>query len=229
MKLHRPRTYWRLFKRAVYGEAGLAEPRVMRVLKKIHGRIFVDIGANSGIYTIPLAKHFRYVYAFEPHHDIFNILKQNTRLLPNVTIIESAVSDKEGGAEFYLDPLFPQPNPPTGSANTILREWHYKPASHPNIELFYKGQESFQVQTYSLDGFFKSEMLNLVKIDVEGAEFLVLNGAKKLLKDRRINRIIVELHDRDRREELENLFRDYGYSGRWVDDDHYYAKAANRY
>lgn len=224
MKLHRPRTYWRLFKRAVYGEAGLAEPRVMRVLKRIHGEIFVDVGANSGIYTIPLASHFRRVYAFEPHPDIWNILKQNTGKLSNVTIIESAVADKDGATEFYLDALFPAPNPPTGSANTILKDWHYKPASHPNMEVFYKGEDSFQVKTCSLDSFFQSvKIIDLVKIDVEGAEFLVLDGARELLEEKRLFRVMVELHNRDRKGDLVRFFGKLGYRGRWVDADHFYA------
>ena len=224
MKLHRPKTYWRMVKRKAGTD--FPEPKVMRVLKKLRGQTFVDVGANIGIYSIPLAQHFRQVYSFEPNPEANKTLSMKSP--QNVLTYDCAITDKDGEARFYLDPLFPQPNPATGSANTVLEEWHYKPASSPKVELFYKGKESSLVRTRSLDSFFESYLhglrwIDLLKVDVEGAEFLVLEGAKQLLAGARITHAMVELHDRDRKEELVKLFNGYQYKGHWVDADHYYA------
>jgi methyltransferase FkbM-like protein len=59
-----------------------------------------------------------------------------------------------------------------------------------------------------------------VKIDVEGAEFLVLEGMKESFAKQRVMNILVELHDRDRKEELETILRSNFGNVFWVDNQH---------
>src|SRR6266487_979773 len=65
---------------------------------------------------------------------------------------------------------------------------------------------------------------DLVKIDVEGAEFLVLEGMKESLAKRRVRNILVELHDRGRKEELETILRNNFGDVFWVDHQHLYGR-----
>ncbi len=62
------------------------------------------------------------------------------------------------------------------------------------------------------------------KIDVEGAEFLVLEGMKESLAKRRVRNILVELHDRGRKEELETILRNHFGDVFWVDHQHLYGR-----
>jgi len=63
----------------------------------------------------------------------------------------------------------------------------------------------------------------LVKIDVEGAEFLVLEGMRAKIKEHQIKRIIVELHNKENKSQLELTFTEHGYTVEWVDPDHLFA------
>ena len=71
------------------------------------GDIFLDIGANGGIYTVIGAKLVGpegHVYAFEPGERELKTVKHNIELnnLTNVTLIDCVVSDKGGIARFAV-------------------------------------------------------------------------------------------------------------------------------
>ena len=82
------------------------------------------------------------------------------------------------------------------------------------VELAYHGSHSF-AETVTLASFFPNTEIDLIKVDVEGEEWKVLEGAEPILE--RIKSWVVELHDPSRKEELENWFVSRGYSARWLD------------
>ncbi len=47
---------------------------------------------------------------------------------------------------------------------------------------------------------------------------------EKALKNGRVKNLMVELHNRDRKEALANHLASYGYSLKWVDPDHVFAQ-----
>jgi len=67
----------------------------------------------------------------------------------------------------------------------------------------------------------KKELADLVKVDVEGAEWEVLNGAKNVMS--KIRSWLIELHDTTRKNELKDLLKSSGYNVRWVDRNHIFA------
>jgi len=81
---------------------------------------------------------------------------------------------------------------------------------------------SFQVLQRSFDELSVGSV-DLVKIDVEGAEFLVLEGMRNSLQNRSVKRIMVELHNREDKTRLESIFVPCGYTVEWVDPDHLFA------
>lgn len=193
------------------------ESRVKRRLKKLRGNVFVDIGANQGIYSIALSRNFREVYAFEPNPKMIVVLRERIAMnnVPNIKVLPIALADRIGRATLYLDPH----EGFSGSTDTILPHFEYKPVFIPEggSPQSYVGRNGVDVEISTYDATIKIPA-DLVKIDVEGAEFLVLKGMKESIQNRRVRNILVELHNRDRKEELEGLLRDFTVE--WVDPDH---------
>lgn len=132
-----------------------------KVVKK--GAVVYDIGAHVGFYTLLasiLVGSNGKVFAFEPSLRNIRYLKKNLRLnrCDNVTLIEAAVSDKDGQA--YFDEGF---------------------ASYSG-HLSLKG--NLKVETISLNKFVLEDGFpppDFIKIDTEGSELLILSDAKEML------------------------------------------------
>jgi len=132
------------------------------------GDVVVDLGANIGYYTLIFAKLVGKngeVFAFEPEPNNFELLKKNVEfnLHKNVTLIQKAVSDKNGIVKMYV------------SKRNL--------ASH---RIFDAGdnRKTINVDTITLDEFFKDypRQINFIKMDVEGVEGGVILGASNLLE-----------------------------------------------
>ena len=151
-------------------------------------RIILDVGANVGKYAILACKSNpdSRVFAFEPSGSNFYILRINKELnkCKNLNLCKIGLSDKKGKMKLY-DGLG------TGS-----------------FSLKVKSQKFEEVTTDKLDNLFKE--IDLIKIDVEGAELDVLNGAKKLLSKKKIKNLIVEL-DKENEKKIIELMRNFGY------------------
>lgn len=136
------------------------------------GDIFLDVGANVGIYTLiasRLVGAAGHVYAFEPSRREANLLRHNIALarLENVTVIEAALSDRSGTARLAIaDDGGLNSFADTHRADRRIESWQ-------------------EVETIRLDDFVRNyavEKVDFIKMDVEGAEKLVLEGADQLLR-----------------------------------------------
>lgn len=160
---------------------GIHEPEVVEWIASSlkAGMTFLDVGTNVGYYTLLGARcvgDSGSVIAIEPDPEVLAILRQNieVNLLNNVKFVHGAASGTSGRARLgratstsYSTGLYCQ-----NAANWI------------------------DVRRYSLDAIV-SELniaaVDLVKLDVEGAELEVLEGMSKMLKENR-PKVIVELH-----------------------------------
>ncbi|BBM87354.1 FkbM family methyltransferase [Candidatus Uabimicrobium amorphum] len=153
------------------GMAGF-EPHTMEVFKKLlrHSNVFLDIGANTGIYSLIAAKKGVVVHAFEAVPDIFH-----KSLLPNLALNEMdevhthccAISDEPSG---FIELYIPHSTAIPTSASTVAG--------------FKENCKCVQVPQTTIDHFVANQSLDtvdLLKIDVEGAELKVLNGCKDTL------------------------------------------------
>jgi FkbM family methyltransferase len=126
----------------------------------------IDIGANLGhilmeiVAAAPHGSHF----AFEPIPDLYTSLKK--RFSKNTTVYNFALSSKRGSTTFNYYPGRP--------AVSGFLERNKLIGQEPTL---------LSVQMEILDDLIPEHLkIDLVKIDVEGAEYQVLLGAKKLLK-----------------------------------------------
>jgi FkbM family methyltransferase len=130
-----------------------------------------DIGANVGFYSLLMSRLVGdrgKVRAFEPNPRVYQRLLRNLSLnnAKNVTPHQLALSESEGEISLHLPPLDTH-----GLASLRNQGW--------------KGGETVQVATRRLDDFLSGERVDVIKVDVEGAELLVLKGAEKTITEQR--------------------------------------------
>lgn len=133
------------------------------------GMTVVDCGANCGIYTVAAAKlvgRSGLVLSFEPGADSFSILEKNIQLnhLVNVRVYRTALSDKEGKAALYHHQHGPN-------------SFSLGPPDAGEID-FEEVPSRTLCQVLQHEGV---PRIGLIKLDVEGAEELVLRGAEPIL------------------------------------------------
>lgn len=171
------------------------EPRLLEVIEKEikPGEIVVDLGANIGYYTLIFARlvgEKGKVYAFEPDPENFALLKKNVEIngYKNVILVQKAISNQTGKTRLYL------------SDENV--------GDHQIFDSKY-GRKSIEIETVTLDEYFKDEAVDFVKIDIQGAEQAALEGATKFLQNKKL-KIITEFCPK-----LLNLF--HGDAGKYLD------------
>jgi FkbM family methyltransferase len=153
------------------------------------GAVTVDVGANCGLYTRRLARLSRQVYAFEPSHQMADLLRRTSA--SNVSVHEIALSDQTGSAELFI---------PQGEHEPVYGLASLEPAvSAANRQVV-----SVSVPTARLDAIVHQDVA-FVKIDVEGHELNVLNGAVELLEHSQPV-FLVEAEDRHREQATRSIF-----------------------
>jgi FkbM family methyltransferase len=136
----------------------------------------LDVGAYIGIYTLKTAKKAGCqgrVISIEPEEENFSFLLKNIEIngFDNVIPVRAALSDFEGKGSLFLSAR--------GSGEHSLLS---------------RSQMKIDVPVYTVDGLMQKlrmDSLDVMKIDVEGAEIQVLKGSNQMLKEHRIHRIVV--------------------------------------
>jgi FkbM family methyltransferase len=191
------------------------EAQVRRAITPFSGDVFWDIGANTGYYALRLAPRFGQVRAFEPNPDAVKILKNKIAKahIQNITVEPLALADFVGMSRLYL---FTHVREKTlGSRNSLIRDSSIHQDDLPKEERV--TTPSIEVETTTADSLLGAGKVDLMKIDVEGAEFMVLRGASRALSQGRIHRLVIELHDSTRKNELESVLLSNGYRAEWLD------------
>ena len=164
------------------------------------GNVVFDIGANEGFYSALAASIVGpdgIVVAVEPQSRLYEFVNINLAL--NATgmfnVYMAAISDNTGEkVELSLTPLL------NTGASSIVRSYRWSTAT----EL---------VDTFSIDDIFEREnleVIDFIKIDVEGFEFEVINSMEKLFMNKSVKCIFIDYHDR--------ILRDRGLSARHIHD-----------
>lgn len=183
-----------------YGEFSDHEVRfVCSQIKPDH--VVMDIGANYGALTIPMARCAKEVYAFEPQRPAFAAMAANVALnnLENV-ICENAGLSNHGG-------FIEVPRLNFNIANNI-GGLSMKEALPPGTEC-----PTYTVKCTTLDQY-ASDMnitkLDFIKMDVEGMEELVLRGGESTI--RKLKPLMyIEADREDRKESLISFISSLGY------------------
>ena len=159
------------------GFVGASESAFFSNLPLVEGGI-VDVGANLGIVTVLLSRRFagRPVHSIEPNPFTIDALRANVELngCANVVVHQLAIAGHDGEVSFEAHP--------TNRATTSI-------ASAP-------GEDRVKVPCMKVDTFAKAngmDRIAFLKVDVEGYETVVFEGAREMLGRRAIARILFEV------------------------------------
>ena len=153
------------------------------------GQKFLDIGANEGFFSILASRivgSTGEIIAIEPQGRLVPIIQKNLALNDcfNCRVLQIALGESDGEITMHLAPT-------TNTGSTSV----YKVAKYPvSKEIVRCFSLEHVIERLGVDEF------DLVKVDIEGAEYGVLLSADELLCSGRIKRIALELH----RDILEN-------------------------
>ena len=194
--------------------SGAYEPETTALFKKTikSGWTIIDVGADMGYYSLLSAKLTGpegQVFAFEPYsfpykeHLLKNIALNNFK---NIVPVKKAADEKNIKREFFVN---------SRSFYDVKRNFS---GSSDEIE---------KIECVTLDEFFKDykRPINLVKIDVEGAEIKVLKGMSGILKKNKDIKLIIEIFPQglaaagSSPEEVVSLLKSHGLKFYWINDD----------
>ena len=178
------------------------EPHVSNMLLRTKGDLFVDVGASHGYYFFLLHDNYQKIIAIEPHPENIQVMKciKQKYGYNKVNILELAVSNRNRKVKLFIG---------KHSGGHSLVKY---PIANDNYIL---------VKSKTLSSIIGKRNVDLVKVDVEGVEWMVLRGAEPVVGN--IKSWIVELHNPKRKEELEYWFITHDYMIRWLDSKHVYA------
>jgi len=204
---YRMRVDWQIHRSFVYGSW---EPEVVGIIKQqvTAGMRVLDLGAQSGFYSLLFSKLVGpqgSVIAFEPLPANYRLLEENLELnrITNVTVERSAVADRSG--EINFDFPIDEPSLVAG----------------PVLENDNRG--TFRVPSVSIDDYIAQRRIpvDFIKMDVEGAEGMVLRGAKRTLEE--FHPILaIEIHSTGRESPPFSIpvhLRELGYEIRWLTEE----------
>jgi FkbM family methyltransferase len=161
----------------------------------------VDVGAHHGIYTLGTSLFSRRVVAVEPQFHLASALRRS--IPANATLVEGALSGKPGNATLMIP----------------LNEWDSR--SHLAAEGEDSGRwRSQRVSLFRMDDIVQ-ERVGFVKIDVEGHEREVLDGASRIIASDRPS-FLIEVEERHKAGSVVDIARflqERGYRGFFVKDD----------
>jgi FkbM family methyltransferase len=166
------------------------EPDTIRWIEAMTpGSVLVDVGANVGMYTVfsAVTRQVK-VYAFEPESQNYSLLNQNiasNALSDSVIAYPLALSDETGANRLYLSQFTAG-----GSCHSFGEDvgFDLRPRGHAFA------QGSFCT---TLDQLVKNGTVpvpDYIKLDVDGFEHKVIEGARETLKNLKVKEILVELN-----------------------------------
>jgi FkbM family methyltransferase len=193
-------TYW------AYRELWSGEPEY-KLLKFLcrQNRVSLDIGANRGMYSYWLIKYSASVIAFEPSPNFCERLRKAFPV--GLEIRQCAVSAASSGSAVFRVPVIDGGMEYGISTMEVANDLNGFAVKEVIIE-----KCALDDLTLANVGF--------IKIDVEGHELSVLDGARKLLRKER-PRLLIEAEERHRPDavsSIRNFLQEYGFRGFYLAD-----------
>ena len=165
--------------------------------------ISIDVGMFRGVYSFLLSKYSKSVIGYEANPIMYKYLEKNLKkIVKKIEIYNVALSNRTGNV--YIKIPFRN--------KSILKsnfEDYYEgglATIHPDNELEQKSFEKFTTKCNILDNFKFNEKIGFIKIDVEGHEQFILEGAVNTINKDKPN-LLIEIEKKHRSDSVEKTFK----------------------
>ena len=210
-----------LFKKIFFSESYLLKKRIKRAISKGYEKELeiinqfadkskdaLDIGVYRGVYSYKLSQNFKNIHSFEPNPLLFPYLEKNlVKIISNIKLYNIALSNNSGVTELKL-PLRSK----SIFKDNIEELFQLGAATmHPNNKIEYC--KKVQIQKRRLDDINFENKIKFMKIDVEGHEIEVINGAKETIKKNKPV-MLIEIEKRHRKRNFDesiSYIKKHGY------------------
>lgn len=167
------------------------EPRLTRVFERMlfKGATVLDVGSNLGYYSLiaaPIVGRGGRIIAVEPNPRFANLICHTfsiNGLLGFCEIVNVAASDRPGVVDLRVVPHMP------GGSTIVPADPHLKPG-------VFRSHELIKVQAETLDTLVGDRVgsINVIKMDIEGAEAAAFAGMRRILEQSAPLRILLEFN-----------------------------------
>jgi FkbM family methyltransferase len=147
-----------------------------------HLGVAFDVGANMGVWTGALmarSPHLRHVWCWEPGSEALSTLCERFEQSDTVSVIQAAVADRSDGHRAF----FEKPN--ETQAASLFGGGNRMGAVSRKVDVVTIDEEIERLGLGAVD---------LIKVDAEGADYLVLRGAESSLRAQTIKLVQFEYH-----------------------------------
>ena len=168
----------------------------------------IDVGVYRGVYSYKLSKEFNRIHSFEPNPLLYPYLKRYlTKIIPNMTLYNYALSNKNELTNLKI--------PHRGKSifkNNFEEIYKLGCATiheNNNFEKF----KNYEVECKKLDDVIKDKEISFIKIDVEGHELSVIEGANNIINKYKPT-LLVEIEEKHTKKPVINTInkiKDFGY------------------
>ena len=175
------------------GAGRFYEPDVAEVFLRVlrEGDVVVDVGGNAGFFTMlgaALVGSSGQMLSFEPDPVNCARLRRNVALnaFGQVTVLENPATSRVGRVEFFI-------NSDDSGGNAL-----WDPALYPGNVRSQVARQVLSMAGTTIDAELAQRdigAVKLLKIDTEGADHTVLQGARRLLAEHRATFVVCELHE----------------------------------
>lgn len=145
-----------------------ADVHVRRFIERYQpqGGVALDVGANIGVFSSMMHQRAAQIIAFEPNPRVVPHLRRNLEGYANIQLYEVGVGARPGRASFHLD---------------LLTEFGTSSTLQPQEDGVY--WQSHEVDIVTLDDVMRNQAgpVRFIKIDAEGVDIDVLEGAREII------------------------------------------------
>jgi len=178
------------FKKFFFPEGFLLKRRLQRSIKRNDeheinlvkkfiksGTDSIDVGVYRGVYSYEMSKYSEKVHSFEPNPIIFKYINKNLKkFIKNIHLYNFALSNQNKTINLKI------PIRNSNSNKEIFEEYYEMGKATIHNENNFENYENFEIQTKKIDELNFDNKISFIKIDVEGHELEVIEGAKNTIK-----------------------------------------------
>lgn len=178
------------FKKFFFPEGFLLKRRLQRSIKRNDeqeinlvkkfiksGTDSIDVGVYRGVYSYEMSKYSEKVHSFEPNPIIFKYINKNLKkFIKNIHLYNFALSNQNKTINLKI------PIRNSNSNKEIFEEYYEMGKATIHNENNFENYENFEIQTKKIDELSFDNKISFIKIDVEGHELEVIEGAINTIK-----------------------------------------------